>query len=277
MIIDSHIHISSPGLIRNPDSYRRSEPYFDLLCSSPKNKLITADELTSGMGMMGIDCAIVFGFGFLKMDNCREANDYTIESVKNHPEKLIGFATVNPGSPDVEDELERCYKNGLKGVGEIMPEGQKIDITDKKTMNPLCCFCKEHDWPVLVHLNELVGHYYPGKTPDSITQGAALVENFPDTTFIFAHLGGGLCFYETMPEMRKMLKNVYYDTAAVPFLYENRIYDVLKSAGVIDKVLFGSDYPLLSPLVYKEVIDSGNLSGTDRKKLFSDNLNKLIK
>ena len=270
--VDSHVHLTSPDIIKNLDDYRAAEPYFDLLCTSPKNRFTTSEELVRMMDDQGIDLSIVFGFGFSDGDNCRRANDYTIKSVQELPEKLTGFATVNPGQPGLLRELERCFDAGLAGVGEIMATGQGVDLADEKQMAPLCEFCEDHDWPLLVHLNEAVGHYYPGKTGDSITQGAALAENFPRVKFIFAHLGGGLCFYENMPEMRRILSNVRYDTAAVPFLYEKRIYDVLKSSNLIDKIVFGSDYPLLSPDVYLERFKESGLNREAQERILGQNI-----
>ena len=50
----------------------------------------------------------------------------------------------------------------------------------------------------------------------------ALAQAYPGLTIVFAHLGGGLFLYETMPEVRNVLAGVYYDTAAVPYLYCRR-------------------------------------------------------
>ena len=272
MMFDAHIHITSPEILSNLDICRAEEPYFDLLSGSPKNSFVTADDLVERMDELGIGKAVVFGFGFSKMKNCRSANDYTIEAAAKYPDRLIGFATVNPSAPGVETELQRCHDAGLKGVGEIMAEGQGTDIGSREQMSGLCGFCGENNWPVLVHLNEEVGHYYPGKTGDSIGKGAALAENFPGTKFIFAHLGGGLCFYESMPEVRKALSNVSYDTAAVPFLYENRIYNVLKTLGILDRIVFGSDYPLLAPEKYMPALDSSSLTEEEKKGILGMNL-----
>ena len=94
---------------------------------------------------------------------------------------------------------------------------------------------------------------------------------------IFAHWGGGLLFYELMPEIRKQNKNVYYDTAASPFLYDKKIYKVAKDIGVLDKVLFGSDYPLISMNRYiKEIADSG-LSKSEQALVNGENAKALLK
>jgi predicted TIM-barrel fold metal-dependent hydrolase len=65
---------------------------------------------------------------------------------------------------------------------------------------------------------------------------------------IAAHLGGGLAFHLLMPEVRDAIRNVYFDTAAVSLLYASEsVVRVIDLAGP-KRVLFASDYPLLSPL-----------------------------
>ncbi len=276
LIIDSHVHITPPDIIKNDTKFRAAEPYFNLLSSSPKNKYTTAEDLVAAMDSSGVDRSVVFGFGFTDMDLCRRVNDYTIESVRKFPDKLIGFATVNPLSPDAEKELHRCRTAGLQGVGELMPAGQGFDITETSHMQGICDFCSSHRWPLLIHINESVGHYYPGKTDVSPRDGAVLAGNFPDVTIIFAHMGGGLCFYETMPELKYTLSNVYYDTAALPFLYDRIIYDGIRALKLTGKILFGSDYPLLPASVYIEGMKKTSMEKEELETILGGNLSKIL-
>ncbi|MFW6007557.1 MAG: amidohydrolase family protein [Halanaerobiales bacterium] len=275
-VIDTHVHITPSFILKDIDKYRKAEPYFDLLSSSPHNKNITGENLQKQMDKLGIDKAVIFGFGFQSMELCKKVNDYIIKMVEKYPDDFIGFAVLKPGSPGVEKELLRCKNAGLKGVGELFPRGQKFDITDKKSLAKIAEFCQQYNWPLLIHLNEPVGHYYKGKTEDSIKQGEKLAEHFPGTTFIYAHLGGGLCFYELMPEMAEKLKNVFYDTAAVPFLYNKEVYKTLKTIGNINKIILGTDYPLISPEKYINDIKKSGLNSDEVKKILHKNISQII-
>jgi predicted TIM-barrel fold metal-dependent hydrolase len=99
-----------------------------------------------------------------------------------------------------------------------------------------------------------MGHASPGKgtmTPDVLFRFAAA---FPKLTLVCAHWGGGLPFFTLMPEVRKALANVYFDTAASLYLYNAQIYQQVVSLLGADRILFGTDYPLLSPnRVLKEI------------------------
>ena len=48
-----------------------------------------------------------------------------------------------------------------------------------------------------------------------------------------------------MTEVKEALENVWFDTAASPFLYDASIYSTVSRIVGVDKVLLGSDYPLI--------------------------------
>jgi predicted TIM-barrel fold metal-dependent hydrolase len=64
---------------------------------------------------------------------------------------------------------------------------------------------------------------------------------------VAAHLGGGLAFFLQMPELGVALRNVYFDTAAWTLLYDQGSVARLVDLAGPGRVIFGSDYPLLSP------------------------------
>ncbi|MDD3418851.1 MAG: amidohydrolase family protein, partial [Eubacteriales bacterium] len=72
------------------------------------------------------------------------------------------------------------------------------------------------------------------------------------------------------------LENVYYDTAASVFLYGHKVYDVVKTLGLVDKVLFGSDYPLLPPSRYMADLSQSELAEEDKKAILGRNAAKLL-
>ncbi len=125
----------------------------------------------------------------------------------------------------------------------------------------------------MIHVNEQVGHAYHGKTRMDFQELVALVEAHPGLVMILSHLGGGICFYEFMPEIKKAFARVYYDLAAVPLLYSKEVYEFIAQY-MPGKVLFGSDYPLLSYKRYAPDLDL--LEEEDRQKLLHLNARHLF-
>ena len=250
MKIDVHVHILSPEFIQDIKRNMERDAHFKMLHESPKSKFATAETLLENMDKTGIDKSVVFGFPFLDPGMCRESNDYIIDAARRYPDRLTGFAVVPPLDPGMEQELVRCREAGLKGTGEIIPSAVHIDISDQSQVGRFTALCRELDFPILMHTNELVGHYYPGKGKMGPEQAYQFAVQNPDNKIIFAHWGGGLFCYELMPEVHESLRHVYYDTAASPFLFRPDVYQAARLAGVLDKVLLGSDFPLLSPARY---------------------------
>ncbi|MEM7348062.1 MAG: amidohydrolase family protein, partial [Chloroflexota bacterium] len=92
---------------------------------------------------------------------------------------------------------------------------------------------------------EPVGHDYPGRAYTPLQDYVWLAEQYPDLKLILAHLGGLLPFYELNTVTKRIMTNVYYDTAAVPLLYRPQVYESIVSIVGPEKILYGSDYPLL--------------------------------
>jgi hypothetical protein len=278
MIIDFHTHLF-PGVIRDcRDNYFPDEPAFELLYRSPKARMIGAEDIIRSMDEHNVDISVVFGFPWLKPDTCRRHNDYIIESAAKYSDRLKGFCCVSLYADGFEKEVERCLDAGLCGVGELALY-EKGGISDEaiKRLEPIMEICRRNNLPVLIHTNEPVGHKYPGKTDNTLAQIYAMVKAYPENIIILAHWGGGLFFYTLLKkEVKDVLANVYFDTAASPFLYDTRIYSEAARLAGEDKILFGTDYPLIAPDRYYREIDSSKVSREIREKILGLNAARIL-
>ena len=277
MIIDFHTHITAPEIIARRDEYLIKDAWFRDLYGNPKARLSSAEGLISAMDEAGVDQAVVFGFGWRDMDLCRRDNDYVMEAVGSYPERLIGFGIVNPATgAEAVREIERCAKGGLCGLGELMPDGQGYRLDDEKAMAPIVEAAMAHDMLLLTHCSEPVGRLYPGKgtvTPDEVIRFARL---FPDATLVCAHWGGGTIFYELMPDVARIMRNVYYDTAASLLLYHDDIF-TLAARWAPGKVLFATDYPLIAPKRFIERMQAARMPTATRRRMLGGNAWRVLK
>jgi len=277
MIIDFHTHIVPPYIKEKRSKYVESDPCFAVLYSSPNSKLVTADELVASMDREGIDISVVLNYSWSTHELCMETNDYILESITRFPKRLIGFCTVQSRLLEAAlEEIERCVKSGARGIGEIRPDTQLLNPRDDKTIKPFIETIIKHKLILLTHASEPIGHQYPGKgnvTPDVLYP---IMTNFPDLVLVCAHWGGGLPFYALMPEVKKAMNNVYFDTAASPFLYHPRIYNQVAQLVGADKILFGTDYPLLAQSRLLKEIESLKLSEEIERMILSGNARRLL-
>jgi len=277
MIIDFHTHVFPPQMKKNRDKYIDSDPCFAILYSEKNAKLATADELIDSMDKAGVDISVIVNIGWTTHELCVETNDYILESIARYPQRLIGFCAVQPNSYEAAiAEIERCAEGGIRGVGEIRPDMQLFDIRDEEVMEPLVKVITKHKLILLTHASEPVGHEYPGKgsiTPDVLYP---LIASFPDLTIVCAHWGGGLPFYALMPEVKKAMSSVFFDTAASRLLYAPEIYNQFIQLVGADKILFGSDYPLLAQARLLGEIRALDLPEEAKNLILSGNAQRLL-
>jgi predicted TIM-barrel fold metal-dependent hydrolase len=129
---------------------------------------------------------------------------------------------------------------------------------------------------LLTHCSEPVGHLYPGKgtvTPDEVIRFARV---FPDVTLVCAHWGGGTIFYELMPEVARVMCNVYYDTAASIYLYDDDIFS-LAARWAPGKVLFATDYPLIPPGRLVKRLCEARMPTATRRRMLGGNAWRVLK
>jgi predicted TIM-barrel fold metal-dependent hydrolase len=277
MIIDFHTHIFPKDVCHQRAKYFAGEPAFELLYRSPKSRLVGADEMIQAMDENGVDKSVVFGFPWQSFETSRKHNDYIIEAVTTYPDRFIGLCCVAPDHQEAAKEVERCLDEGLSGAGELAFYQSGIDETALNNLEPLMHLCQQKKAPVLIHTNEPVGHQYPGKSPNTLAQIYQLVKRFPQNTIVLAHWGGGIFLYNLLKkEVKESLANVYVDTAASPFLYDSQVYEIAQKTIGIDKVLFGSDYPLIKPTRYFKELENTPLSKQDIDQVCGGNAFSLL-
>ena len=277
MIIDFHTHIFPPWIKERRDEYARRDSCFSSLYSDPKAKLATAEELIASMDESEVDLSIALNIGWVSHNLCVETNDYMLDSISRYPKRIIGFCSIQPNAGDAAlAELERCAKAGARGIGEIRSDVQSFDLTEKAVMKPLVDAAVRNNLIFTTHSSEPVGHQYSGKgtiTPNIL---CSFISLFPELKLVCAHWGGGLPFYALMPEVAKSLTNVFFDTAATIFLYQPQIFKQVSDIIGSDKILFGSDYPLISQSRLINHIQSVELPKEDTDKILGGNAQMLL-
>ena len=261
MIVDAHVHVLPPRLREQRAVIAGADPWF-AVCHDGDKVIATAAELLATMDAEGIERAVCFSWPFAGAELCREANEHLAEVQRANPDRILAFAILNPGAPDAAEELRRCAAAGLRGLGELNCDAQGFSLDDP-ALDATVAASVELDLPWTLHCSEPLGHEYPGKgatTPDKVLRFA---QRHPELQLICAHLGGGLPFYAHMPEIAEICRRLWFDTAAGPFLYAPSAYRTVIDLCGADRLLFGSDYPLLTPARYRAAFATAGLDDAE--------------
>lgn len=277
MIVDFHTHIFPKKVRENRETYFLSESAFKLLYSSQKAKLAGPKELIKAMDEQGVDRSVIFGFPWKTTDTFKRHNDYIMDAAQKYHGRLIGLCCFDPFNSAAVSETERCIGGGLLGIGELAFYESGINEACLDRLAPLMAICLDKDLPIMIHTNEPVGHLYPGKTENTLTQIYLLLKRFPKNKIVLAHWGGGIFFFNLLKrEVKESFKNVYFDTAASPYLYDLSIYRVALQIIDPNRILFGSDYPLLEPIRYFKELEKTDLSHNEIEGICGRNAMRLL-
>ena len=168
-------------------------------------------------------------------------NELVAEYVASHPEKLIGWASVNPSDEDAIDQLVRCITDlGLSGL-KLGPTYQHFDPTDRSYW-PFFHKCSELGIPIMWHQ----GTTFPSRARlrwalPLLLEDVAM--EFPDLRMIIAHLGHP--WEEDVVALMRKTPNLYADISAVhyrPWRYWQAMVTAMEY-GVTHKLLLASDFP----------------------------------
>lgn len=270
MIVDCHSHIFAyPGHI----SEEAAEEARTRSRSTPVD--LNAPPEKHWEAMRSVDKVIVFGLR-ASHTGTMVPNEYVSGYASAHPEKVIGFASVDPLRDDVPATLKQAIGDlKLRGV-KLGPIYQNVHPADKRMME-IYEFCEARQLPIMIHQGTTFQRKAPLKYSFPVLLEDVALE-FPKLKMIIAHLGHPW-INDTLVLIRKQ-PNLYADISALhyrPWQFYNGLI-AAKEYGVLDKLLFGSDFPFTTPAATLQSLREFNniVEGTKLPTLEEAEIDRLI-
>lgn len=191
----------------------------------------------------------------------RRCNDTLALAMKRYPQKIRGFAFLNPGyTREALDEIDRCVQDyGMIGIKLYY----QYFINDP-AVRPVIEKCIDLDIPILVHASKL--NYCPEEQP-FVSNGvhfAAAAKAYPEARFIMAHITGGGDWEWSLKAIAGS-PNVYTDMSGS--VIDARVMEKAVAMLGASRVLFGTDGSYAS-CVGK--ILAADLSEADKKTILNN-------
>ena len=269
MIVDCHTHIGDKTHVSASfvEDARRvaNNPNLDLVVDLDKH----------WEAMQAADRAVVLGFRAHHVGYVIP-NEYVAEYVNKHPEKLIGFCSVDPNDADCVEQLDYAIlKLGLRGL-KLGPIYQNVHPSDGGIMS-LFRRAEQLEIPILIHQGTTFCCNVSLEVANPVLlQPIAL--GCPNLRLVIAHMGHPW-IGETLSLIRKH-PHLYADISALyyrPWQFYNALVLAMEY-GVLHKLLFGSDYPVTTPAGTIEALHKVNdvANGTGMPRIPVERIEEMI-
>lgn len=239
---------------------------FDAHCHLGKTfrKEWEATDLVRTMDTFGVDRSIVFPTANFDENNFSSSNNRIAEAVREYPDRLIGFARVNPhrGRKAVQELKRSIEELGLKGVKlhptmEIFPANSRI-------VHPIMRAATELEIPVIFH---------SGTPPYALpSQIADIAVGFPRIPVMMAHMGKTLAVEAIASAKRS--NNLFLETSGASSRI-GLLEGAVNTLGA-DRIVFGSDWPCCHPAPEKMKIEVLEISKKEKQAIFSGNIMRIL-
>ena len=165
-------------------------------------------------------------------------NRFIRQTVDAHPDRFTGLGALHPDSPDQAADVEQVLSLGLKGI-KLHPDIHQVAIDDPRYMEIFSLL--EGRLPVLCHLGDT---RYDFSNPARVKR---VLERFPRLTMIGAHFGGWSLWKEAAETLHGY-DGLFVDCSSSLFaLSPDEAAALIRQYGA-ERVLFGVDYPMWSPV-----------------------------
>lgn len=217
------------------------------------------DSIIREMDRCGIDAMIVSSFAALHGE-MRAGNQLTADALRQAPDRLFGYAVINPHYPEeIADELRRCFGGDSAFVGLKLHCGLHVAPLDHPGYERALRFANEHALPVLIHGGE-------------IEEWSEITDRYPAARFLLAHACAWDGFNTPMRDYYGQVRdipNLYVDIAGSA-AFRGALRALIDLAGP-DKVLFGSDFPMFDLAFELGRVAGGTLSDAEKAAVCSGN------
>jgi predicted TIM-barrel fold metal-dependent hydrolase len=201
------------------------------------------------------------------------SNEEVAALVKDHPDRFVGVASVNLGRPmEAVRELRRCVREyRFRGL-RILPWFWNAPPNDRRYY-PLYAECVELGIPFCLQVGH-TGPLCPSEPGRPIPYLDEVALDFPELTIVGGHIG--FPWTAEMISLATKYPNVYIDTSAYKAKrYPPELVQYMQHHGR-KKVLFGSNYPMLTPQMCLEGIDALGLDDEAMRLFLHDNAQRVF-
>ena len=251
-IVDAHVHTGFPGMFFSPE--------------------VDARSLLRRMDSLGIQRAVNLG----SMRNLLGGSPAEMEKARAEHEEsegrlfFCGFFDPTRGAEDIAVLEKAVPLSGFRGI-KIHPSFNKVSAEDAR-YDAVWKFASDHDLPIVSHTWS-VSSYNPAQALSTPEKFEGYVRTYPHVRFVLAHSGGRGAGRLEAVRLAKLYPNVYMDFGGDIYCY--RYFETVAREGILDRVMFGSDYPWIDARSHLTRVYLADIPAAAKRAIFRDNAVKV--
>jgi uncharacterized protein len=217
------------------------------------------------MDRTGVDISVVQPVA-TRHEQVTSINDWVATLASD---RIVPFGSMHPEFPEPAEEIARMASLGLRGF-KLHPEHQDFEPNEDR-MDPIYAAAIEHGLIVFFHAGADLLHETVRGTPRAF---ADVLDEWPDLTFVLAHLGGFRQWQAVAEEISG--RNVWLDTAyTLGHLSDEEFARMVRHHGT-DRVMFGSDGPWTDAAQEIEHLSRLGFTGPEVEGILGGNASELL-
>jgi len=228
-----------------------------------------ADEMLRAMDLAEVDLVCVNN---IFHGRASKANDCTAAFVRAHPDRFVGFLFVTPHYPEeMEAEMKRAVDDlGLRGI-KIYPPYYNRSVEDP-IWEPVFAFAHARKLPILSHTDGHDPLVQPNRGEAQMFVPWAL--KYPDCNIALAHAGNFASGRRSSVDAARKAPNLYIEICS-SWREFGSIEELVEGAGE-DRVLYGSDLPLMDPRIQAGRVLTADIGDAAKRKVLGENAARLL-
>lgn len=255
-ILDAHCHVFPDAIAK------RGTEAVARFYEKPAPPLVASlDTVLETQQEAGIDLTVLCTAATVP-SQVRPINQFMARCVERSGGRCLALGTLHPDSQDIEGDIDHLISLGLLGI-KLHPDMQGFALNAPKTMNLYAA--SGGRLPFLLHTGD---RRFPYSNPEQLIP---VLEAFPETRFIGAHMADQIDPMGSAKMLAGKYPNLWVDLSSVHcFFGAELLHAVIRAYGT-DRVLFGTDFPMLTPREEVEIFRTLPLTEEERQRIAWDN------
>ena len=258
-IYDMHAHVFPDKIAQKAADSIGGFYSLHMDCDGTVKQLI--DEETS----CGISRMCIYSVA-MNVHSMQSINKFIHSQLVEHPDLFTGMAAIHPDYDDMDSLIDEVKAAGFRGF-KIHPDMQQFALDEKRSMDMFAAI--ERRMPIIIHTGDSRFNYSHPR------QMAKVLDAFPNLVCVCAHMGGWSEWDDAWKALSKY-ENVYVDTSSSLYAMTPEHAAEIIHHFAIERVMFGTDYPMWNACDELKRIAAVPLSERERELIMGKNALELL-